>query len=86
MHCLKQKSLPVTKHPFFQLIDKPPAGENLRLDEFSMNPPAVPLAKQIIRAVPVSEAQKVAAQALACEDPEAVEKLVRGRFPVVEVG
>ncbi len=58
----------------------------LGLDEFSMNPPAVPLAKQIIRAVPVGEAQKVAAQALACEDPEAVEKLVRERFPVVEVG
>lgn len=55
----------------------------LGLDEFSMNPPAIPLAKQVIRAVPLAEAQKVAAEALALADPDAVQALVCRAFPIV---
>ena len=44
----------------------------LGLDEFSMNPPAIPLVKQIIRALTMDEAQEVAKAALELDDPEAV--------------
>ena len=58
----------------------------LGLDEFSMNPPAIPLAKQIIRAVSLEQAQQVAGVALNLDDTAAVQELVREHFPVVEVG
>ena len=58
----------------------------LGLDEFSMNPPAIPLAKQIIRAVTLQEAQAVAQAALKMDNPEAVQALVRERVPAAAVG
>jgi len=58
----------------------------LGLDEFSMNPPAIPLAKQIIRALTLDEAREVALAALELDGPEDVRKLVRERVPVADVG
>ncbi len=57
----------------------------LGLDEFSMNPPAIPLAKQIIRQLTVDEAREVAREALRAESPEAVEELVRERVPAADL-
>ncbi|MBL7063852.1 MAG: phosphoenolpyruvate--protein phosphotransferase, partial [Anaerolineae bacterium] len=53
----------------------------LGLDEFSMNPPAIPLAKQIIRALTLDEAREVAQAALELDSPDAVRALVRERMP-----
>jgi phosphoenolpyruvate-protein kinase (PTS system EI component) len=47
-----------------------PDLSGLGLDEFSMNPPAVPLAKQIIRTLSIAHAQENAATALALEVPQ----------------
>jgi phosphotransferase system enzyme I (PtsI) len=47
----------------------------LGLDEFSMNPPAIPLAKQIIRALTLAEAREVAQHALELDNPQTIEKL-----------
>jgi phosphotransferase system enzyme I (PtsI) len=58
----------------------------LGLDEFSMNPPAVPLAKQIIRALTLDEAREVAHAALELDSPDAVRALVRERVPAANVG
>lgn len=58
----------------------------LGLDEFSMNPPAIPLAKQIIRALTLDKAQEVAQAALKLDSPEAVQALVRERVPEANVG
>jgi phosphoenolpyruvate-protein kinase (PTS system EI component) len=57
----------------------------LGLDEFSMNPPAVPIAKQIIRQLTMEEAREVAEAALALETPEAVRTLVEERVPAADV-
>jgi phosphotransferase system enzyme I (PtsI) len=46
------------------------------LDEFSMNPPAIPQAKAIIRRWDTEDARSLAEQALLCETPEEVESLV----------
>jgi phosphoenolpyruvate-protein phosphotransferase len=58
----------------------------LGLDEFSMNPPAIPLAKQVIRALALDEAQAVAREALSLEGADAVRALVRARVPAANVG
>jgi phosphoenolpyruvate-protein phosphotransferase len=58
----------------------------LGLDEFSMNPPAIPLAKQIIRALTLKEAQQTAQAALALDSSEAVKTLVRENVPAASVG
>jgi phosphotransferase system enzyme I (PtsI) len=58
----------------------------LGLDEFSMNPPAIPLAKQIIRALTLDEAQAVAQEALSLESADAIRALVQARVPVANVG
>ena len=58
----------------------------LDLDEFSINPPAIPLAKQIIRALTLDEAREVARAALELESPDAVQALVRERVPAANVG
>jgi phosphoenolpyruvate-protein kinase (PTS system EI component) len=58
----------------------------LGLDEFSMNPPAIPLAKQIIRALTLDHAQAVAQAALEMDTPEAVQALVRERVPATAAG
>lgn len=53
----------------------------LGLDEFSMNPPVIPLAKQIIRALTLEETREVARAALELDSPEAVQSLVGERVP-----
>ncbi len=50
----------------------------LGVDELSMNPPAVPVAKQVIRALTLSQARELAGRALALDSAEAVQALVRG--------
>jgi len=55
----------------------------LGLDEFSMNLPAIPLAKQIIRSLTLEEARQVAQAALELDDPEAVQALVKERMPLL---
>jgi len=57
----------------------------LGLDEFSMNPPAIPLAKQIIRALALDEAREVAQAALELDNPDAVQALVQERVPAANV-
>ena len=48
----------------------------LGLDEFSMNPPAIPMAKQIIRGLTVPECQELADEILKLESGEAVKAYV----------
>ncbi len=50
----------------------------LGLDEFSMNSPAIPAAKALIRTLDVHEARGIAAAALELEDAEEVRNMVRG--------
>ena len=45
-----------------------------------MNPPAVPLAKQIIRRLSLPECRELAQAALALENPQEVKELVGRRF------
>jgi len=58
----------------------------LGLDEFSMNPPAIPIAKQIIRALTLEEAREVAQAALELDSAAAVQELVRAGVPAANVG
>ncbi|MBC7251154.1 MAG: phosphoenolpyruvate--protein phosphotransferase [Anaerolineae bacterium] len=55
----------------------------LGLDEFSMNAPVIPLAKEIIRTLTLDQAREVAAATLELDSPEAVRALVRERLPAV---
>jgi phosphotransferase system enzyme I (PtsI) len=55
----------------------------LGLDEFSMNSPAIPVAKQIIRAVSLQEAQQLASEALNLNSVEAIQNLVKNRIAAV---
>lgn len=52
----------------------------LGLDEFSMNPPAIPTAKQIIRGLKVPECQKLAEEILKFESAEEVKAYVREKM------
>jgi multiphosphoryl transfer protein len=52
----------------------------LGVDELSMNPPAIPRAKQIIRALDAATARSWAERALELETPEAVRQLVAGEM------
>jgi phosphotransferase system enzyme I (PtsI) len=58
----------------------------LGLDEFSMNPPQIPIAKQLIRTLSVKDTQKLAEEALNLEDDEQVKALVVERFPQAKIG
>ena len=58
----------------------------LGLDEFSMNPPAVPLAKQIIRTLSLPQAQTIADAALNLPNATAVQAYVRQQLPDLEIG
>ncbi|HJW91243.1 MAG TPA: phosphoenolpyruvate--protein phosphotransferase [Anaerolineales bacterium] len=53
----------------------------LGLDEFSMNAPAIPLVKEIIRQLNRPEAQDIAAEALQQADAVQVNKIVLARLP-----
>jgi len=53
----------------------------LGLDEFSMNPPAIPIAKQIIRSLSSDEAEDLALATLNTHSPEEVVALVKERMP-----
>ncbi len=55
----------------------------LGLDEFSMNPPMVPLLKQILRGLDASEMKLVAEQALNLESPKQIEDLVKEKVPFI---
>ena len=52
----------------------------LGLDEFSMNAPAIPTAKQVIRTLRVDEARAIAATVLELESAEEVRDMVRARM------
>ena len=52
----------------------------LGLDEFSMNAPAIPTAKQVIRTLRVDEARAIAAAVLELESAEEVRDMVRARM------
>ena len=55
----------------------------LGLDEFSMNPPMVPLIKQILRGLDAGEMKSVAEQALKLESPKQIEDLVKEKVPFI---
>ena len=57
----------------------------LELDEFSMNPPAIPLAKQIVRTSALDEARDIARAALELDSADEVRALVRERVPTVSM-
>jgi phosphoenolpyruvate-protein kinase (PTS system EI component) len=58
----------------------------LGLDEFSMNPPQIPIAKQLIRTLSLKETKTVAEKALQLEDDEQVKALVIEHFPQSQIG
>jgi phosphoenolpyruvate-protein phosphotransferase (PTS system enzyme I) len=55
----------------------------LGLDEFSMNPPAIPIAKQIIRSISKAQAEVVAEMVLTLENSDQVQEYVRDLLPIV---
>ena len=55
----------------------------LGLDEFSMNPPMVPLLKQILRGLDAGEMRSIAEQALNLESPKQIEDLVKEKVPFI---
>jgi phosphotransferase system enzyme I (PtsI) len=57
----------------------------LGLDEFSMNVPAIPLAKEVLRRLTRPEAQEIAKAALALPTPEAIREMVEQRVSSVRL-
>lgn len=57
----------------------------LGLDEFSMTPTAIPLAKQIIRSLSATDAQELADEALNLTDAEEVQEFVRNQVPAADI-
>jgi phosphotransferase system enzyme I (PtsI) len=55
----------------------------LELDEFSMNPPMIPLAKQILRNLNAEEMKALAARALEMEDPQQIKAFVKESIPLI---
>jgi len=53
------------------------------LDEFSMNPPMIPLAKQIIRNLDTREMKKIAEQALELESPADIQAFIKEKIPFI---
>lgn len=53
----------------------------LQLDEFSMNPPAIPVAKQIIRNLELPKCRKIAEEVLALESAYEVLRYMRENMP-----
>ncbi|MBI9050293.1 MAG: phosphoenolpyruvate--protein phosphotransferase [Anaerolineaceae bacterium] len=57
----------------------------LGLDEFSMNPPAIPIAKQIIRSISKEQSKEIADLVLTLENSEQVQTYVRDLLPIVNL-
>ena len=55
----------------------------LELDEFSMNPPMIPLAKQIIRSLNMNEMKTIANEALELESPQEIQSFIKERIPFI---
>jgi phosphoenolpyruvate-protein kinase (PTS system EI component) len=55
----------------------------LGVDELSMNAPAIPSAKQILRSLELADMREAAVRALEAESPDDVQALVRQRFPTI---
>jgi phosphotransferase system enzyme I (PtsI) len=55
----------------------------LGLDEFSMNPPAISIAKQIIRSLSMEQSKVIAKKALQMENSEQIKALVRQMVPLI---
>jgi len=55
----------------------------LELDEFSMNPPMIPLAKQIIRNLDSEEMKKIAAEVLELENPAQIKGFIKDKIPFI---
>lgn len=55
----------------------------LELDEFSMNPPMIPLAKQIIRNLDTREMKEIADQALELESPADIQAFIKEKIPFI---
>jgi phosphotransferase system enzyme I (PtsI) len=58
----------------------------LGLDEFSMNPPAIPFAKQLIRSISLKHAQLVAQTALNLRGDSEIREYVQKMVPEVNIG
>jgi phosphotransferase system enzyme I (PtsI) len=58
----------------------------LGLDEFSMNPPAIPFAKRLIRSIKMEKAQEVAEQALQLTSDQEIRDFVQQQIPEVNLG
>jgi phosphoenolpyruvate-protein phosphotransferase len=54
----------------------------LGLDELSMNPPAIPLAKQILRELTVEEASQITQAALEMENPDQIRHWLESKNPL----
>jgi phosphotransferase system enzyme I (PtsI) len=55
----------------------------LDLDEFSMNPPMIPLAKQIIRNLDSRQMKEIADHALDLESPDEIQAYVKEKIPFI---
>jgi phosphoenolpyruvate-protein phosphotransferase (PTS system enzyme I) len=55
----------------------------LGLDEFSMNPPMIPLLKQILRGLDSTEMKSIADQALQLETPQQIENFIKEKVPFI---
>jgi len=55
----------------------------LELDEFSMNPPMIPLAKQIIRNLDTRDMKEIADQALELESPSEIQDFIKEKIPFI---
>ena len=58
----------------------------LGLDEFSMNPPAIPFAKQLIRSISFEHAQQVAQTALNLKSDAEIREYIQKTVPEVNLG
>jgi phosphoenolpyruvate-protein kinase (PTS system EI component) len=58
----------------------------LGLDEFSMNPPAIPFVKQIIRSISMATAREIASASLQLEDAQEVRKFVKEHAAGIDLG
>lgn len=58
----------------------------LGLDEFSMNPPAIPFAKRLIRSISMEDARKVADQALQLRGDQEIREFIQEVIPQVNLG